>query len=141
MIAYIDIDSYNNKFLYFNESIKNNVIDNGNFIRVIYSNNNYVINVLYIVVPFSKLKKIYNNCYSIDDNLVCQKLCNIENSILNNYSSIKTKEFKLKEQLNQGYIKILNYKDNSNIILIKISGVWEDKNKDKYGLTYKFIQV
>ena len=139
MIVYIDIDSYNNNFLYFSESIKNNVIDNGKFIRVIYSDDNSVINALYIVVPFSNLKKIHNNSYSIDDNLLCEKLCNIEKSILNNYSSIKTMQFKLKEQLNQGYIKIFNYKDNPNIILIKISGIWEDK--DKYGLTYKFIQL
>jgi hypothetical protein len=139
MIVYIDIDSYNNNFLYFSESIKNTVIDNGKFIRVIYSDDNSVINALYIVVPFSNLKKIHNNCYSIDDNLLCEKLCNIEKSILNNYSSLKTMQIKLKEQLNQGYIKIFNYKDNPNMILIKISGIWEDK--DKYGLTYKFIQL
>ena len=139
MIVYIDIDSYNNNFLFFSESIKNTVIDNGKFIRVIYSDDNSVINALYIVVPFSNLKKIHSNCYSIDDNLLCEKLCNIENSILNNYSSLKTMQFKLKEQLNQGYIKIFNYKDNPNIILIKISGIWEDK--DKYGLTYKCIQL
>ena len=53
MIVYIDIDSYNKNFLFFSESIKNTVIDNGKFIRVIYSDDNSVINALYIVVPFS----------------------------------------------------------------------------------------
>lgn len=141
MIVYTDIDYYNNNFLYFNESIKNTVIDNGKFIRVIYSDKNSVINTLHIVTPFSNLKNIHNNCYSIDnkDELLCQKLCDIEFSILNNYPSSKKIKFKLKEQLNQKYIKIFNYKDDPNIILIKISGIWEDK--DKYGLTYKFIHL
>jgi hypothetical protein len=141
MIVYTDIDYYNNQFLYFSESIKNNVIDNGKFIRVIYSDKNSVINTLYIVTPFSNLKNTQNNCYSIgiEDNLLCQKLCDIEYSILNNYSCSKKIKFKLKEQLNQRYIKIFNYKDRPNIILIKISGIWEDK--DKYGLTFKFIHL
>jgi len=141
MIVYTDIDYYNNKFLYFSESIKNNVIDNGKFIRVIYSDKNSVINTLHIATPFSNLKNTQNNCYSIgiEDNLLCQKLCDIEFSILNNYSCSKKIKFKLKEQLNQRYIKIFNYKDRPNIILIKISGIWEDK--DKYGLTFKFIHL
>jgi len=139
MIVYTDINYYNNNFLYFNESIKNTVIDNGKFIRVIYSDNNSIINTLHIVTPFYNLKNIHSNCYSIDNNdkLLSQKLCDIEFFILNKYSCSKKIKFKLKEQLNQKYIKIFNYKDDPSTILIKISGIWEDK--DKYGLTYKFI--
>ena len=91
MIVYTDINYYNNNFLYFNESIKNTVIDNGKFIRVIYSDNNSIINTLHIVTPFYNLKNIHSNCYSIDNNdkLLSQKLCDIEFFILNKYSCSK----------------------------------------------------
>jgi hypothetical protein len=137
MIVYTKIDNYNNNFIYLCESINNTIIDNGKFIRVNYSDNNSLINALYILVPLSNFKNIHTNYYSIEDDLLCQKLCNIEFSILKKYSCSKQIKFKLKEQLNQRHIKIFNYKHESDIILIKISGIWEDK--DKYGLTYKFI--
>jgi len=44
------IDQYNQDFVYFSEPIKNNIMNNGNFIRIIYSTPLFVLNGIYIAV-------------------------------------------------------------------------------------------
>ena len=138
MIIYTNLDDYNDNYLYFGDNIKNTIIQNGKFNRLIYSDESVVLNGIYMYIPFNGLKKTNNNTYLINKNDECiKKICDIEMSILNKFSSFKNKQFKLSEQLFKHNIKIFNYKNHLNIVILKISGLWEDEYN--YGLTYKFI--
>tara|TARA_B100000424_G_C22927908_1_gene493618 strand:- start:938 stop:1357 length:420 start_codon:yes stop_codon:yes gene_type:complete len=137
MIIYTQIDTYNKNYLFFGDIIKNTVITNGKFIRIIYSNTVYTLNGLYILIPLNNIKKINSNTCSINNNSFIKNLCNIEKDILDKYHSSKTKQYKLQEQLNKNIIKIFNSKNTFKKIIIKISGLWEDD--DSFGITYKFI--
>tara|TARA_B100001778_G_scaffold80472_1_gene65123 strand:+ start:255 stop:677 length:423 start_codon:yes stop_codon:yes gene_type:complete len=138
MIIYTKLDNYNKNFIYFGENIKNTVIINGKFIRIVYSDELCTLNGIYILVPFSNLKKNSQNSFSIDKNdPVIAKICEMEKDILDKYRSSKTKEYKLSEQLEKNTVKIFSSKNNLQTIIIKISGLWESDTA--YGLTYKFI--
>ena len=50
-----NIEQYNEDNVYFLEPIKNNIMNNGNFIRIIYSTSLFVLNGIYI----NKLGKIF----------------------------------------------------------------------------------
>ena len=44
------IDQYNENYVYFCDPIKNNIMNEGNFIRIIYSTPLFVLNGIYISV-------------------------------------------------------------------------------------------
>lgn len=127
--------------IFFNESVKNTVVDDSNFIRIIYSNQDFVLNSLYIKIDIYSNKKS-NNPSIRNTELYIINLVNLidklEQDILNKYSINKQQNNKLKEQL-QYYIQKLNSNCSENMIsyLLKISGIWETNNI--IGLTYKFI--
>ena len=142
MIAYININNFNENNLYFSDCIKNTVINNGKFIRLHYTNNTTIFNGIYILVPLTLVNKDCSNYINIKKDNHTNLLIDIEKTILNKYLTNKKKVFRLNDQISLNSIKIFNnneYNDNNNInkIIIKISGLWEDENS--YGLTYKFI--
>ena len=110
-----------NIFLY--DPIKNNIIDNSNFVRIIYSDYNLILNGIYLQINLDK------QCESTN---IYDELETIENSILIKYNVTIEKMNRIKVQ----YLYILKYIKHKKIIL-KISGIWENNNK--IGLTYKFI--
>lgn len=148
----IDIDEFNKDNIFLQEPVKNNIIDDSKFIRIIYSNNIFVINTLYIIFNlhiiqienyFNKYKFIFN----IKQNTkLINQFKSIEESILDKiFINNKKPVFRLYEQLNSGNIKLFKdslklhktYSDNE--FIIKISGIWE--NEYEYGITYKFIDM
>ena len=65
----IDIDEFNKDYIFLQEPVKNNIIDDSKFIRLIYSNNIFSVNTVYIVVNlqivnienyFNKLKFFFS---------------------------------------------------------------------------------
>ena len=141
MIAYININNFNENNLYFTDSIKNTVINNGKFIRLHYTNNSTIFNGIYIFAPLTLINKDNSNYINIKKDNYTNLLIDIEKKILNKYLTKKKKVFRLNDQISLNSIKIFNNNDyndiNINKIIIKISGLWEDENS--YGLTYKFI--
>ena len=141
------IEQYDDKNVFFCEPIKNNVMNEGNFIRILYSNENLTLNGIYIQLSFNDLvcEKYYNK-YKCSFNIVNHKdlienIKNIEENILKKYKTNKILSAKIYEQLKSGYIKLFNdigTKSNCSFIL-KISGIWETQHN--YGLTYKFIKI
>jgi hypothetical protein len=150
----LTIDQYNDNNVFFCDPIKNNIMNHGNFIRIIYSNTLFILNGIYIIFPFNNLsiEKYYNKIkFNFDINLYqsfIERIKNIEDCILKKIN-IKGKKplFKIFEQLKNGCIKIfsenklINYNsNNSNInFLLKISGIWETESE--FGLTYKFLKI
>ena len=145
----LDYDQLNYKYIFFQEAIKNTVMDNSNFIRIIYSTDLFILNGIYVKITLNtKLIEKYFNKYkcsfNIDANIdVINNLINMEKKILDivNYKN-KVACYRIKDQLLAGFIKMFISKDhdpsNTNFI-VKISGIWETKNE--YGLTFKFFEI
>ena len=142
------IEQYNNKYVFFCEPIKNNIMNEGNFIRMLYSTPAITLNGVYIHISLNDItcEKYYNkfkcnfnsNLHKelvdklkiIEEDLLCK--CRINNKIPTH---------KIYEQLKNGNIKTftdITNRSNCNFIL-KISGIWETATN--FGLTYKFMKI
>jgi len=142
------IEQYNNNNIFFCEPIKNNVMNEGNFIRIIYSTHNIVFNGIYLLLIlndiecekyYNKFKCSFSTIYHKD---LIENIKIIEEKILEKYD-IKNKipQFKIYEQLRNGNIKLFNEIENKSngTFILKIAGIWETSSN--YGLTYKFIKA
>jgi len=139
------IEQYNKKNLYFCESIKNNIMNDGSFIRILYTTELITLNGIYILINlhditsekyYNKYKCTFNTIINKD---IIDKLKKIEEDILIKYKTSKTPLYKIYDQFKLGYIKLFSDVKNiqNNIFILKISGIWETQYN--YGLTYKFI--
>lgn len=143
------LDQYDENCIYFCDPIKNNVMNEGNFIRILYSTPTFVLNGVYLLIRlndiivekyYNKYKCIFNvnnhkdvieSVKIIEDNLL--KKINVKNKFAQN---------KIYDQLKNGNIKIfsdVNPKTYMNTFLLKISGIWETDTQ--YGVTYKFSKI
>ena len=144
------IDQYNDSYVYFCDSIKNNIINNGSFIRIIYSTPIFSLNGINLLISFNEemiFEKYYNKVKCIfklnENNELIENIKNIENNLLVN-ANIKNKiqQYKIYDQLKNGYIKIFfdeKEEINNHNFMLKISGIWE--TDFHYGLTYKFVKI
>jgi hypothetical protein len=142
------IDQYDDNNVFFCDPIKNIVINDSNFIRILYSTPHFTLNGIYFLITLQNItcEKYYlkYRCtfnVSLHKNII-DNIKLIEENILKKYV-IKNKiaQFKIYEQFKNGNIKIFNDiepKINTSFIL-KISGIWETQTN--YGLTYKFIKI
>jgi hypothetical protein len=142
------IDSYEPQNVLFCETIKNNIIPESDFVRILYSTPIMTINGIYLHVYIDDLScdKFYNkhkcvfNTSAHKDTIT--KLKMLEESILSSLTlPDHTPLYKLHDQLSIGNIKTLDHIETSSCLnfVLKISGVWiTDKN---YGLTYKFSHL
>jgi len=148
----ITTEQFNLNHIFFQDSIINTVINNSIFIRIYYSNNDFILNGIFIVFDllditieqyFNKYKYTFKN-----NNDTVYNLCNIERELMHKYMLSQNKDFKKKQntvlydQLSQGFIKLYTEckcLHRNARILIKISGIWE--NETEYGITYKFVHI
>jgi len=108
MILSIPLSTYNKQFIVFLPAVKNNMIEKGLFIRILYSTSNVTFNGIFI-----KLKHEHISNFG-----------KIEKDVLNAYHTSKTPVYNVEKHL---------YRNNKTIL--KISGIWE--NDTSYGLAYK----
>jgi hypothetical protein len=145
------INQYNHDNVFFCDSIKNNVMTNGNFIRILYCMPNFTMNGVYIHLYISDLSyEKYYQKYKCIFNVnkfseLIEDVVTIEKNLLERVSQIipgKSAQYKIAEQLRSGHIKIFSDshpKQTSGSFVLKISGVWETDTS--YGLTYKFSKT
>ena len=141
------INQYNEDNIYFCEPIKNNVMNEGNFIRILYSNNCFTLNGIYLLLTLNDISsEKYYTQYRCNFNVLNHKdiidnLKIIEEELLKK-CEIKDKipQLKINEQLKNGNLKIFTDIGNKQVcsVILKISGIWETQHN--YGLTYKFIK-
>ena len=144
------LDQYKEGCLYFCEPIKNNVMTEGTFIRILYSNSMFVLNGIYLtfsldIVSNEKYYNKYRCNFDINSHReLIENIRQIEEGLLKKVSiRNKSPQFKITEQLRNGNIKI--FTDNiekmttTSDFLLKISGIWETDLS--YGVTYKFIKM
>jgi len=141
------VDQYDENNIFFCEHIKNNVINEGKFVRIIYSTHNVVFNGIYLLLTFfditcekyySKYKCIFNVSLHKD---IINNIKTIEEDLLKKYFILdKMPQYKIYEQLRNGNIKIFTDVGSKTLcsFILKISGIWETQHN--YGLTYKFIK-
>ena len=142
------IEQYDENNCFFCEPIKNNVMNDGNFIRIIYSTHNVTLNGIYLLLTLNDItSEKYYSKYKCNFNVIIHKdlidnLKNIEECLLKKYE-IKDKiaQFKINEQLKNGNFKIFTDIGSKSIcsFILKIYGIWETQYN--YGLTYKFIKI
>jgi hypothetical protein len=140
------IEQYNDDCVYFCDPIKNNIMNDGNFIRILYSTPMFILNGIYMSILINQLtiEKYFNKykcSFDIGTHInIIQRIKIIEENILHKIN-IKGKipQYKIYEQIGNGNIKIFadNIDNISNRFLLKIAGIWETEYN--YGLTYKFI--
>jgi hypothetical protein len=151
MNVLIPFEKFDINYIYYLDSVKNNIIDNSNFIRVIYSNELFMLNGIYIqinliIIGIDKHFNKYKYLFDVEKNKnEILRICSIEKEILDKfYLSFKTTiglkkpVYKIAEQVNSSSIKLFTEINNINMLyILKISGIWE--NDVEYGITYKFI--
>ena len=141
------IEQYNDKNTFFCEPIKNNIMSEGNFIRILYSTQHFILNGIYLLINLNDItcEKFYSK-YKCNFNIsvhkeIIDKLKQIEEQLLKKYNTNKIASYKIYEQLKSGFIKIFTDVGNRSqcSFILKISGIWETQYN--YGLTYKFLKV
>lgn len=130
---------------------KNIVMENSFFIKMIYTDENIVMNGIYLDIPLLSSKQTICPpsffCFSLEQHLpLVVRLVEMENDILQYYQYItpvhyekKTPIYSLKSQLEKGYIKWgfskKPFPKTVQHICLKISGIWE--NDKEFGINYK----
>ena len=121
----ISINNINENNIYFHDPIKNTVINNGYFIRILYSDK-------YIISNGIQLQFLNNiSHYNI------QNICSIEKIILNLYNPNVKHFLKIEDQINFNINKYSQCYKDENFFIIKISGIWE--NQLGIGITSKIL--
>ena len=154
MYLTIETSKFDPYFLLINNKTKNNIMNNSNFYRILYSDEHITFNGVYIHFIlqnlniekyFNKVKCCFNN--NIYNNKIINDIINIEKITLEKMQSqLKnyTPNYRMKEQLQHYFIKIFNENhiklgNHDNIIFIlKISGIWCNENTKTYGITFRF---
>lgn len=140
------IEQYDQNNIILCDPIKNNIMNEGKFIRILYSDSNCILNGVYLFLTLEDIfcEKYYSKfkCkfdITLNKNII-DNIKIIEENLLKKYEIInKTPQFKLYDQFKNGNIKIMNeiQPSNSESFILKISGIWETHSN--YGLTYKFL--
>lgn len=108
MMLAITLAQYNRQYILLLPAVKNTMVDDGVFIRMMYSTDKVTFNGLFIYIRNESSKDI----------------CAIEKDILQMYTTTKTPVYSVERQLLRTPRSIL-----------KISGIWE--NETSYGMVYK----
>jgi len=143
----IYIKQYDETKTMLSDPIKNNIITDGNFIRIMYSDGNVTLNGIYLLIQmqhiqcekyFNKYKCIFP--FDLHEEII-QYVKGVEEQLLKKYSTTKIPYCKIYEQLKSGYIKLMEDIGSQPLceFILKISGIWETQHH--YGLTYKFIKT
>ena len=141
-------DQYDDNCIFFCDPIKNNIMTEGTFIRILYSTEHMLLNGVYLLVTINDFtcEKYYNKYRCVFNPSThkefIQALKEIEENILKKvHLNNKTPQMKINEQLKNGNVKLFNEVSNqtSGSFILKISGIWE--TQFSYGLTYKFIKT
>ena len=148
MYIVLELDDLNINNIFYQEKVKNTVMDNSNFLRIIYSNEIFILNGIFVRfnINLQTVEKSFNKYKCLFDirlhSDIVSKISTIEKKILERHiSSNKIPVYRISEQLNNGFLKIFNEAEclEKNEFVLKVYGIWE--NEFEYGLTYKFINI
>jgi hypothetical protein len=152
----LNISDFCPENVFFLESKENNIMK-GDFIKILYSTEEFTTNGIYFDFPIQGFeRKVFNNKKIVffdtfSQNEFISQISKIENDIIelflknesfqNNKPHCKKRINSIQSQINNGIMKYYNYSDKvceCPKFYIKISGVWETALD--IGLTYKLIE-
>ena len=105
-------NDFNINNVFYQNSIPNTVMEQANFIRILYSNELITINGVFIKInmKINNIEAFYNKykcIFNANENTeTTNAIKEIERQIIDNYQSNKTPVYKIREQLNSMSIKI-----------------------------------
>ena len=161
MIITLDLSKFTLTNLFFLDT-KRNIIMDGNFTKMIFSNEWFVMNGLYILFPIEHMgvEKIMNktqirfNPFLQNNQSIINDFSKLEKKILEYYKQTRNCNCKiihlLHKQMMIGFMKTNKEYGNTNQFLVndnqknaqyilKISGIWE--TNEEIGLTYKLFEA
>lgn len=159
MIVTLDLSKFTLYNMYFLETKKNIIMD-GNFTKLIFSNDFFVMNGIYLLFPIDHngYEKIMNktqirfNPFQQYNQTLINDFSKLEKSILEYYKQRRMCNCKivplLQKQMLIGFMKtnkeyknqfLINENNKNTQYVLKISGIWE--TQDEIGLTYKLFEV
>ena len=136
------------------EKTKNNVMIGSDFHRLIFSDEYFSTNGIFINFSLSKIiiEKYFNKIkcnfeMSSQNNIIISSIKSIEKMILNKFKNIqnRTLSCRIQEQLQNGFIKLygddsVRYGKHDKVnFLLKISGIWVSNQTNEFGLTFRFF--
>jgi len=151
MFLCVDDKSYKQQSILFSQKIKNNIINNGFFHKIYYSDEYFTSNGLLFLFDlkdvkvenyFNRIKCIFS---IVKNNNILNFIRKLEKQIILdfNWESKYKSIFRIEEQLKNEYIKIFSDekikrgKLKNLKILLKISGIW--CNEQDCGITFRFL--
>jgi hypothetical protein len=149
-IAY-NLDQVNLQNVFFLES-KKNIIMEGKFTKIVYSDELISTSGISVIVPLHSDRTLNKNQLKFQTNdasnvYITSRLIEIEQRIIEYYKNLthsnKTPVLILRDHIKNGCLKI--YRGNHvetktpGVYIVKISGIWEDQYR--IGLTYKFLET
>lgn len=149
----IPIKEFDISNIFFLEKTKNNILNGGDFYRVLYSTNSVTLNGIFLLMTL-KITKCENYFNKIKCHLEPNKnteyietIKKLEKSILSENFEVDNFEndLQITQQLESNTIKLINDFDNYDFcnnkheisVVLKISGIWT--SGDKCGLTFRFF--
>jgi len=95
----IQPENITKEYIYFNEPIQNNIINESRYIRILYSTPNIVFNGIHVLISLSidNIERQYNK------NILYY---NIEKTILKKYESLKSPSYNLSQLIEGGVIRL-----------------------------------
>ena len=119
-------------YILYSEAIKNTIMENSSFVRLIYSTPNFSTNGIFI---------LFNNNTVQDSTTIyslLEYITKLEIEILDKFNSNKLKCLKINDYLlNSTFRNYDPYKYFNHSFILKISGIWETNNN--FGVTFKVI--
>lgn len=148
----IPINNVDTNNIFFMEKTKNNILNGGEFYRILYSTKDVTLNGLLLLINF-KITNYENYFNKIKCHLDPNKnsknielIKQLENNLLSNYFELNKfqKDLQITQQLDSYSIKLINDYEKYNLnnrcydinVVLKISGVWTNGNK--CGVTFRF---
>ena len=145
-----DIVEFKINHVFLHEPVKNIMKSGCDFIKIMYSNNNFVMNGIYIDIKFNnielyKRKEIYKmKIDTIKNEEIIKKISKIEESILNLLPDNLYKVYSL-NNIDEKYYQLKKYNDiilRQDVVdnfgcVLRIFGIWKDNTR--CGLNYQYI--
>ena len=143
--------NYKEQSIIFSQKIKNNILQNGYFYKIYYSDKHFTSNGLLFLFDLKEIKveNYFNRIKCIFCNIKNKKILlfirNLERKIITEFNfKLEYKPiYRIEEQLKNEYIKIFSEekikpgKMDKIQVLLKISGVWT--NEKDCGITFRFL--
>lgn len=142
------VSSFDHRGVFLSDPIKNTVMPNSNFARVLYSDPSATFAGVHLQLSIPNLveeRYFQKSRLAFDPqlhNATVQAIRRIETVILDAFSSKKRRVNKLGDQFRQGTLRIGMPFQSARVAqdyVLKISGVWETEYD--YGLTYKVMEA